>query len=342
MSASHLPGALVLSLDFELRWGVRDHCPPGAPYERSLLGARAVVPQMLDLFRRYQIAATWATVGFLFARSREELLEFRPGILPHYEDSSLDPYGDAVGRDENDDPLHFAPSLIRKIVETPRQEIGTHTHSHYFCNEAGQTLESFRADLHAAIGIMSRWGIEPRSIVFPRNQVNPAYSASLREAGILAYRGNPVSWMWRFGDASESATIGRRIARAADTYLRVDSAETVDWADVPTEDGLADVRASLMLRPYVPGRRALEPLRLRRIRTAMREAAREGQIFHLWWHPHNFGAHPAGSLAFLEAVLREFDFCRTRHGMVSMTMAEVASTVLADSPNYVSQPEPIG
>jgi len=31
---------------------------------------------MLDLFEHYNIAATWATVGFLFARSRAEFREF--------------------------------------------------------------------------------------------------------------------------------------------------------------------------------------------------------------------------------------------------------------------------
>src|SRR5262245_13071649 len=58
-------GALVISLDFELHWGVRDKRPVDGSYRENLLGAREAIPRMLDLFEEFGIAATWATVGFL-------------------------------------------------------------------------------------------------------------------------------------------------------------------------------------------------------------------------------------------------------------------------------------
>ena len=46
-------------LDVELRWGVHDLVPPdGGEYRANLLGVRAAVPQLLDLFEEYGIAAT--------------------------------------------------------------------------------------------------------------------------------------------------------------------------------------------------------------------------------------------------------------------------------------------
>jgi hypothetical protein len=327
-AVSHRPGALVVSLDFELHWGVRDHCPPGSAYERNLLGAREVIPRVLQLFEEFEVAATWATVGFLFAHSRTDLQHFRPLELPGYHDPSLFPYDEPVGEDEESDPLHYAPSLIEQVRVTPRQEVATHTYSHYFCHEAGQTAEQFRADLAAACAIAAARGISLRSIVFPRNQHNRAYDTVLREAGIIAYRGNPHAWMWRFADREDGAGLAKRTARLADAYVDLTGDNTVGWDEVPQPGGLADVRASFLLRPFDPRFGRLEPLRLRRIRRAVRDAARRRRILHLWWHPHNFGAHPEECLRFLRSVLEEFALCRTDFAMQSLTMAEVADLAL--------------
>ena len=35
----------------------------------------------------------------------------------------------------------------------------------------------------------------------------------------------------------------------------------------------------------------------------MRKAARERRIYHLWWHPHNFGADIEESMAILRVDL---------------------------------------
>ncbi len=55
-------GTFVISLDFELHWGVRDHRTV-ADYRENLLGVRRVVPALLSLFSEFGIHATWATVG---------------------------------------------------------------------------------------------------------------------------------------------------------------------------------------------------------------------------------------------------------------------------------------
>src|SRR3954451_1756469 len=106
------PGALVVSLDFELRWGVRDIYPEdGGAYRANLLGARAAIPRLLDLFTEHEVHATWATVGLLLASDRAEMERFHPAQRANYSDSRLDPFGDAIGENETADPLHFAESL---------------------------------------------------------------------------------------------------------------------------------------------------------------------------------------------------------------------------------------
>src|SRR5436309_15470145 len=103
--AAHHPAALVISLDFELYWGMRDHVRL-EDYKQNLLGVRQAVPALLQLFERYGIHATWATVGFLFCRDQQELFSSVPQLLPQYCDATLSPYNSLaqIGADEPADP----------------------------------------------------------------------------------------------------------------------------------------------------------------------------------------------------------------------------------------------
>src|SRR5690606_21331977 len=80
-----------------------------------------------------------------------------------------------IGEDESSDPFHYAPTLVEAILDTPHQELATHTFAHYYCNEAGQNAEQFRADLRAAQRSAALFGQQLRSLVFPRNQFNAEY-----------------------------------------------------------------------------------------------------------------------------------------------------------------------
>lgn len=319
-------GALVISLDFELHWGVRDKCEPDGPYRENLLGARKAIPQILDLFEEFDIAATWAAVGFLFAESRREREEFSPALRPQYEDKRLDSYGEPTGEDESDDPLHYAARLIARIAEFPKQEIATHTFSHYYCQEPGENREAFAADLFSAVAIARSRGIEVRSIVFPRNQFRPGYESALKQVGVVCYRGNEPHWMYQPRPRSQE-TLAVRAPRLLDHYVSLSGSKVVRWEEILQPSGLCDVRSSMFLRPYSPQRKSLESIRLRRIAGGIRAAAEQRGIFHLWWHPHNFGANTKENLDFLRSVLEVFASCRQAHGMRSLSMLDVAALV---------------
>ncbi len=64
-----MPGTLIVSLDFELFWGMQD-CVELERYEDHVLGGREAIPLLLELFGKHGIHATWATVGFQFASSK--------------------------------------------------------------------------------------------------------------------------------------------------------------------------------------------------------------------------------------------------------------------------------
>jgi peptidoglycan/xylan/chitin deacetylase (PgdA/CDA1 family) len=324
------PGALVISLDFELHWGVRDHVTRGdAPYCR-LPNARRAVVDMLDLFVERHIRATWATVGFLFASTRDEIDTHVPRERPAYSRAELDPYAEAIGIDEQHDPEHLAGTLVELIGASAGQEVGSHTFSHYYCLEPGQSEATFRADLAAARAIALRRGVKLTSLVLPRNQWNPAYAAAVLDLGFSCIRGSQRSWGHRARKRSDQSVLHRG-ARLADTYFGISPPPTTEWSNVLLPSGLCDVPASAFLRPYDPARKRLEPLRLARLRSGMRDAAKHGRIFHLWWHPHNFSQHQSENFAVLERVLDEFDRLADAQGMQSLTMADVAAEVASSA-----------
>lgn len=316
-------GALVLSLDFELHWGIRDQFPIDGAYTKHLEGARTAIPKLLELFAEFDVAATWATVGFLFARSREELEAHSPKVKPVYSNSKLDAYAEPLGDSETDAPLQYAPSLIKLITESPKQELSTHTFCHYYCLEDGQTVKSFQADLQSTISIAQTWGVTPKSIIFPRNQMNPAYTQIMQELGISIYRGNEPSWIYAASTTDQQGLLKRGL-RLADSYLPVTKHHLGDWAKLKEANGLINIPSSRILRAYSSKLARLEPLRLKRITSGIELAAKEGKLYHLWWHPHNFGMQQDENLAFLRRILESFATYRNEYGMQSLSMLGVA------------------
>jgi len=325
-------GGFVISLDFELHWGVRDHRTV-EQYRENLLGVRHAIPAILDLFERFGIHATWATVGFLFFQSLDDLKAALPDELPGYHKASLDPYAalSEVGRNEDEDPFHFAPSLIRNILAYEGQEVGTHTLSHFYTLAPGPTLESFRADLRAAKLVASQYGITLKSIVFPRNQVSRQHIRVVAEEGLVAYRSTEADpWI----EAGHGIT--GKAMRLADSYLNLSGDGSVT-PRLDEEYPIVSVSQSRFLRPWSPMLREFEGMRLRRICASMDSAAKNNKTFHLWWHPHNFGAHLGENMAVLTRIVEHHAEIMRRTRWPSLTMAEIAENVLrAEKPHCVA------
>ncbi|CAM5677624.1 Polysaccharide deacetylase OS=Lysinibacillus sphaericus OX=1421 GN=LS41612_05035 PE=4 SV=1 [Lysinibacillus sphaericus] len=178
-------------MDFELNWGVHDVFRYGQ-YNKNLYGVRQALPKILMLFKEYEIHATWATVGLLFAESKGEMAHYLRGIPVKYEQMKYAAHSQLakVGENEQEDLLHFGKSLIEQIIQTPYQEIGSHTFSHYYCLESGQIESDFESDLQAMAMICEGYIAPMKSIVFPRNQVNDNYFTACQQAGYVCYRGN--------------------------------------------------------------------------------------------------------------------------------------------------------
>ena len=312
-------GYFLISLDFELYWGVHDKRTLSS-YQKNLNAVWEVIPRLIALFDRYDIKCTFATVGFLFAQNRDELNAYLPKSFPKYIDDNLSSYGklDNINFEE---PTFNALPLIKLISET-KHELGTHTFSHYYCLEEGQDKKDFEFDLIAAKNIANKNNLAFSSIVFPRNQVNPDYFDLLKKNGVRSYRGTEERWMYRAEKNDEESLI-KRLFRLMDSYFNLSGANTYALPD--KRQSLYNFPSSRLLRPYHSHLKFFEKQRLKRITKAMDYAALNNQVFHLWWHPHNFGDNMEENFSFLEGVLKHFSSLSKEKNFKSVSMQDLVS-----------------
>ncbi len=328
------PGYFVISLDFELFWGMFDKHSL-SEYGENVRGELTAVPRLLTAFEEGGIHATWATVGMLMTRSKAELIGLipPPELRPVYEDMDVSSYRyietKKIGENEIEDPYHFGTSLVRKILATPHQEIANHTFSHFYCVDGHtNSPEIFAADLEAHHKIAKTYGVTPTSIVFPRNQSTRAALLVCAQHGITAFRGNEDHFLYRPRKDSEQSYFIRGL-RLLDHYLNITGYHTYP---VPSkESGVPiDIPSSRFLRPWSITLSTFEFLRLRRIKRSMTHAAKNGEVFHLWWHPHNFGVNQEENFKNLEEILSHFMLLKKQYGFTSVSMKELADIALRD------------
>jgi len=125
--------------------------------------------------------------------------------------------------------------------------------------------------------------------------------------------------------------------RLIDAYVTVSGTGTTPWEAVLQPSRLSDIRATRPLGPYRPDLKDLEERRMRRIRQGIRHAARNREIFHIWWHPHNFGLFPKQNMTFLRGVLEEVRHCRGEDGLLSLSMTDVDRMARAGSTHSAEQ-----
>lgn len=315
-------GSFIISLDFELIWGALGKRTI-SNYGENLLGVRKAIPTILDSFKNHGIKSTFSTVGFLFCENKEELMQYIPKKLPQYL-NEISPYGEylkQIGTDEDDDPYHYAYSLI-KLIQHYNHEISTHTFSHYYCLEEGQNINDFEEDLKSAIAIANSKGINIKGIVFPRNQFNSEYIKICENNGLISYRGNEKSWMYK-PSKNEEQSIVKRLSRLLNSYLSISGYNVYDYNEIK-QTFPYNIPSSAFLRPYSNKLALFEKLRIKKIKKAMTYAAKNNKVYHLWWHPHNFGINLEKNMHALNKILEHYIFLNKIYKFESLSMNDLA------------------
>lgn len=317
-------GKFILSLDFELLWGVRDK-KTIAQYGDNIKNVHQIFPEIIHSCDAYGVKTTVATVGMLFFDDKSALLNHLPNSKPTYDDSNLSPYTQHIDAVLNKETAvyHFAKDWLLTLKKNKNHEISTHTFSHYYTMEPGQTKEQFEADIKQAIHIGQLHHIPTTSIIFPRNQFNPEYTEVLLQNGITNYRGNEESWLYK-STTNTNQGLFKRALRLMDAYLNISGRNCYSDAFMKSQP-LINIPSSRLLRAYHPKLSILDGLKMKRIKDDMTHAAKNNLCYHLWFHPHNFGSHSSENLQFLTAILKHYQYLNIQYQFSSYTMTELAT-----------------
>jgi peptidoglycan/xylan/chitin deacetylase (PgdA/CDA1 family) len=218
--------------------------------------------------------------------------------------------------------VHFAPELIQQILDTPGQELGSHSYAHYYTLMRGQSPEQFREDLKATQRIaLDKFNTKLESLVFPRNHINELYLEICLEEGYNQVRGNPKNWFWQ---ETQHENLSKKIFRSADCFFKIGECTPYPLEEIKQyPDEPIIIPASRILRPYSKSQGLLNQIRLSRILREMERAAKRGEYYHLWWHPHNFGIDPKASMKELEQLITHYKSLKDQYGFQSLSMKSI-------------------
>ncbi|SHJ48468.1 polysaccharide deacetylase family protein [Bacteroides stercorirosoris] len=317
-------GHFLISLDFELVWGLAGwDLSQIEHYKQNLFSAKDALYKIVCLLEKYNMKCTVGYVGAMNHVSQQELYNTNNILIPAYSNHLYASFGSLLPymNRELDERLFLAHQEIEMLQKKANVEVASHTYSHYYCLEEGQTIDDFENDVRMAITNAKKQGVNLVSIIFPRNQVNDDYLKVCHKYGFTHFRGmintalyKPTKTVFRYSPMGA--------LRFLDTYLNISGSNTYSIENTVGKD-LIDVPGSRFLRPYSSKFFFLEKLKMRRIKNSMTDAAKKGHIYHLWWHPHNFGINMSENLSQLEEICCHFDHLKKVYGLKTSFISDI-------------------
>jgi len=298
-------GTFTISIDTELAWGKRSI--GGLPIVlKNADKIPGLVRDMLTIFDRYGLHATWAVVGHLMLENAAAKSKYPAGTFK------------CAGSVECDDPAQqrfwYGHGLLKDILACPTsQEVGCHSFYHTNAGSAGLTTGQYADELKLCQEVALReFGIHLDSFVFPRNRV--AHLDALQEAGFRYYRSHHDR-SWYSGLPQSIKGYGRNM----DALLALPPSV---WPPVES-NGLISSSGSMFL--------AINPrfgyshrLRAKKILRGLDRAARTGKDFHLWFHEFDPLIDREGYLAVLEEVGAHYQDLKRRNLLESRCMRDTS------------------
>lgn len=313
-----MKGIFTLSLDFELIWGTLDSSKWPRFSKLCQFERDHVIDALLDLFRQYDVRATWATVGHLMLdRCDRSDGHAHPTIVPPNHEwcrrpwFALDPC-----TNEASAPVFYGRELVRKILACPvPQEVGCHTFSHVIFGDKGCSRRTAASELAACQDAARGLGIKMKSFVFPRNRIG--HLDLVEQSGFTCYRGN-AAWYEQPG----SGRLTRRAAHLWEIIARKTPPTVVAKKDA---HGLWNIPGSMLYTPSHGVRRWIPvSWRVARACNGLAEAAATGRIFHLWFHPTDVVVRSPAMLEGLRQILECASELRDRGKIEIASMGEIA------------------
>ena len=300
----------IVSLDCEGKWGMADHLQP---YHHELLTDEAIAAayqQLVAIFGRYEIPATFAFV-MAFTFTAEEREGFRDELLGDEDDAWLRPYREAVAGGYVGG--WHQPAALEIVQAAGVHEIACHSFCHRPLGDGSISAAGAERELDCALAVAGLKRLDFETFVFPRNEIG--HLDALRSHGFIGYRQRL---------RRPTGRVGRALSLAEEFNVW-----TASQRPVPAADGLVPIPSGRFLN-WRFGLRAKVPPQatVARWRHQLRSAAQTSGVVHLWLHPHNLITGP-GTAALLEQVLVEAATMRDRGGIRVVTQRDYCREQLA-------------
>jgi len=251
-------GIVVFSADFEMAWAFRFSKTRRLEAVKKGLEERENIPVLLDLFQKYRIPVTWATVGHLFLSDCSKGGDGfahpkmpRPGYFENrnWDFSSGDWYEDDPCSNVVNDPAWYASDLIEKIINADvNHEIACHTFSHIDFTYKNCPKSLADSELDECIKHAENFNISLRSMVFPGG--TSGNYESLVERGFICYR-KPMK-----------------------NHIDLPAIDKYGLVAIPSSIGLDRDRYGWT-----------REFHLKMIRSYLEKATKRKQVCHFWFHP---------------------------------------------------------
>ena len=274
---------LLISLDFELGWGVAES---GQWREREEAGVyrvlRPAIRRLLDALDSYDAKVIWAIVGGMLQKRSEGEFDHLPGALAQALRTFVS---------EADGESVDARDLMDMVeASRTRHQIASHSYSHARFSYPGYDLAGKTQDLKLSCDAMRERGHEIDALVFPINHS---------------------------GDYEALAANNFRIARVSPDEPRFASVRPLNkfyYRTIATPppvvertnaQGIVEHAGSLLfLWPEGRVSGVRRHFVARRARQGLHHVAEHGGSMHLWFHPFDMVSTP-GMESKLHAFLRD-------------------------------------
>lgn len=267
---------IIISIDFELDWGYRDQDNPLSVDEIS-----KGLDSLIALLNKHQIKSTWAIVGQLFTNNRKE--------------------------DNSKRQLQW---ITRNLKENDLIEIASHTYNHIFFEELSKEL--IEEDFTLMKNIAKDNARDFKSIVFPRNQYSTANLYLIKKNSYTHYRSVLEKWYLKTNKYSKENKIKRNLIRIFDMLpFNRD-------AIVGSQNELISISDSRFFRFFPPSflGKIISKIYLIVLMYELRQCIKRGNLYHIWFHPHNIIKKPNG-LKELDLFLKYFKKLKIEKNQIS-------------------------
>ncbi|MDD4899235.1 MAG: hypothetical protein PHT31_00960 [Candidatus Omnitrophica bacterium] len=311
-------GIFTISIDLELAWGVCDKViSPGA--YKAISSERQIIKDILDLFSKFDIRATWAVVGhLLLSKCKRGDPLIHPEIpRPIANNLKNDWFFQHPVKDA--DPFWYGQDIIKAIKDArPRQEIASHSFSHMIFDERTANPAAALADLTKAKELHLSLGLPFEIFVFPRNKVG--FKNLLSQTGVSGYRGKNPRWY----DMIPAPLLKRMI----NLLYFVFSVPPEAVAAQKDEFGMVNIPDSMLFSGRDGIRRVIPGSALVKMgKAGLDKAAETGKIFHLWFHPSNFTCKTKQQFSALEKILNYAVLLKQNGRLEVLTLNDISNQI---------------